>query len=171
MRTYPFSKLFQRKPKERAMEDTSYNNRNLERFLDAQEVVYTTALAEIRAGRKSSHWIWYIFPQMRGLGHSYNSEYYGIESLEEAREYLHHEVLGERLRDITGTLLKHRNKSATDILGEIDAMKLRSSMTLFDIASPNDIFAEVLDVFYEGNRCKHTLRKFSTGDETTQTEN
>ena len=153
------------------MEDTSYNNQNLERFLDAQEGVYTTALAEIRAGRKSSHWIWYIFPQMRGLGHSYNSEYYGIESLEEAREYLHHEVLGERLREITGALLEHRNKSATDILGEIDAMKLRSSMTLFDMASPNDIFAEVLDVFYEGNRCKHTLRKFSTSDETTQTEN
>ena len=107
----------------------------MERFLDAQEVVYTTALAEIRAGRKSSHWIWYIFPQMRGLGHSYNSEYYGIESLEEAREYLHHEVLGERLREITGALLEHRNKSATDILGEIDAMKLRSSMTLFDIAA------------------------------------
>lgn len=171
MRTYPFSKLFQRKPKDTAMEDTSYNNQNLGRFLDAQEGDYPTALAEIRAGRKSSHWIWYIFPQMRGLGHSYNSEYYGIESLEEAREYLHHEVLGERLREITCALLEHRDKSATDILGEIDAMKLRSSMTLFDMASPNDIFAEVLDVFYEGNRCKHTLRKFSTGDETTQTEN
>ena len=151
-----FSNLFQRKPNDKTMGNTNDNSHSLERFLDAQAGVYTTALAEIRNGKKWSHWIWYIFPQMRGLGHSYNSKYYGIESPDEARTYLCHEVLGKRLREITSALLEHRDKSATDILGEIDAKKVRSSMTLFDMISPNDIFAEVLAVFYGGHRCRTT---------------
>lgn len=132
---------------------------NLERFVEAQEQEYTNALAEIRDGRKRSHWIWYIFPQIKGLGHSYNSEYYGIESLDEARAYLEHEVLGAHLREIATTLLQHRGRLAEDILGEIDAKKVRSSMTLFDVVSPNDIFAEVIKNFYGGRKCRFTLQR------------
>lgn len=132
---------------------------NLERFVEAQEQEYTNALAEIRDGRKRSHWIWYIFPQIKGLGHSYNSEYYGIESLDEARAYLEHEVLGARLCEITTTLLQHRGCTAEDILGGIDAKKVRSSMTLFDVVSPNDIFAEVIKNFYGGRKCIFTLQR------------
>lgn len=132
---------------------------NLERFVEAQEQEYTNALAEIRDGRKRSHWIWYIFPQIKGLGHSYNSEYYGIESLDEARAYLEHEVLGAHLREITTTLLQHRGRLADVMLGGIDAKKVRSSMTLFDIVSPNDIFAEVIKNFYGGRKCRFTLQR------------
>lgn len=143
---------------------------SVERFVEANNKMYATALSEIRSGRKSSHWIWYIFPQMRGLGHSPNAQFYGIESITEARAFLNHPILGAHLLEITNAMLAHKGKDALAILGPIDSMKLRSSMTLFDILCPNDIFAEVLDVFYEGNRCKHTLRKFSNEDETTQTK-
>ena len=143
---------------------------SVERFVEANNRMYPIALVEIRAGRKSSHWIWYIFPQMRGLGHSPNSEFYGIESLIEADAFLKHPILGAHLREITQAMLTHKGKDAQAILGSIDSMKLRSSMTLFDILCPNDIFAEVLNVFYDGNRCKHTLRKFSNKDKITQTK-
>lgn len=135
---------------------------NLERFVEAQDTEpfgdYQHALAEMRAGRKRGHWIWYIFPQMRGLGHSPNSYTFGISGLEEAKAYLAHEVLGPRLREITGALLMNQGIPVDVLMGwEVDAMKLRSSMTLFDAASPNDIFDEVLETFFDGSRCRRTL--------------
>ena len=131
----------------------------LSRFLKAQEHSYETALREIRNGRKMSHWIWYIFPQIKGLGKSVNSEYYGITDRSEAEAFLAHPILGARLRLITEALLAHKGKKAEAILGGIDAMKVRSSMTLFDLVSPNDIFAEVLNEFYYGRPCGHTKEK------------
>ena len=115
---------------------------------------------ELRAGQKRGHWIWYIFPQMRGLGHSPNSYTFGISGLEEAKAYLAHEVLGPRLREITEAVLMNQGIPADVLMGwEVDAMKLRSSMTLFDAASPNDIFDEVLEAFFDGSRCRLTLSR------------
>lgn len=131
------------------------NDNDITRFIDAQDSKWSgfnTALREIKAGRKTSHWIWYIFPQLRGLGHSRMSYYYGITGSTEAEEYLSHPILGARLREITTALLRHKNKRPEAILGSIDAQKVRSCMTLFDCISPEDIFAEVLDTFYNGQR-------------------
>lgn len=125
----------------------------LQRFVDAQDQggIYQRALAELRAGRKTSHWIWFVFPQVAGLGRSPMAEEYAIFSLDEARAYLAHPVLGPRLRESAAALLPHAGTPPTAILGEIDAIKLRSSMTLFARADPNEpIFGEVLDVFYDG---------------------
>lgn len=136
---------------------------DLKRFLRAQEYEsggYEDALQEIQSGRKRKHWIWYIFPQINGLGYSDYSEYYGIKSLEEACAYLEDKRLGERLREITNALLKIEGKAAAEILGGIDSMKVRSSMTLFDLVSPHDIFEKVLDKYYMGKRCKLTLKRF-----------
>lgn len=130
---------------------------DLDRFLKPQEYAYASALREIKGGQKQGHWIWYIFPQIKGLGHSYNSEYYGISNLEEARAYLAHPILGARLREITESLLYCGNNSADDILGFPDVLKVRSCMTLFDLVSPNDIFHEVLYKYYEGQRCDKTI--------------
>lgn len=129
----------------------------LQRFIDVQNEYYAQALSEIRLGVKRSHWIWYIFPQMKGLGFSYNSEYYGISSLQEARDYLNHELLGKRLIEITASLLLHKGKDIEQIMGDIDAVKLKSSMTLFDVIKPGGVFGEVLDKFYAGERCRRTL--------------
>lgn len=132
---------------------------NLQRFLDAQENDYADALREIKQGYKQSHWIWFIFPQMRGLGRSSMAEYYGISSNEEARAYLDHPTLKARLIEISTALLQHKGKStAYEILGTIDAIKVRSSMTLFDHIMPNSIFAEVLDAFYNSERDELTIR-------------
>ena len=134
---------------------------NLQRFLDAQESDYANALREIKQGYKQSHWIWFIFPQMRGLGRSYMAEYYGISSIEEARAYLDHPTLKSRLIEISTALLQHKDKStAYEILGTIDAIKVRSCMTLFDHLLPNSIFAEVLDAFYNSQRDELTLNLF-----------
>ena len=130
---------------------------NLQRFLSAQEHDYPIALREIQNGCKQSHWIWYIFPQIKGLGRSYQSEYYGIASRQEAEAYLAEPTLNARLREITLALLDHKNKTAQQILGDIDAMKVKSSMTLFDAIVPNDIYADVLNTFFAGERCKRTL--------------
>ena len=131
---------------------------NLNRFLEAQERDYADALREIKQGYKQSHWIWFIFPQLRGLGHSSMAEYYGIISIEEARAYLENPTLKNRLVEISTELLQHKGKStAYEILGTIDAIKVRSSMTLFDQVMPNTIFAEVLDAFYNGERDEMTL--------------
>lgn len=133
---------------------------DISRFLKAQDGRfdnYQTALAEITNGRKESHWIWYIFPQIKGLGFSEMSQYFGIADIAEAREYLGCQVLRDRLYEITNALLLHSGKSPEAILGGIDAMKVKSSMTLFDVVSPNDVFADVLDKFYNGERCKKTL--------------
>ena len=138
---------------------------DLGRFVEAQELDYTQALKEMKDGQKRGHWIWYIFPQIKGLGHSYNSEYYGISSKEEAKAYLDHPVLGARLREITQALLDCNNKSADDILGFPDVLKVRSCMTLFDLVSPNDIFNDVLYKFYEGQRCDKTIWRLGFHDD------
>ncbi len=134
---------------------------NLNRFVEAQKNTYKIALNEIKNGYKQSHWIWYIFPQHKHLGYSYNSKFYGISCLEEAKEYLFHPVLGIRLKEILTTLLEHSDKAIEDILGDIDALKLKSSMTLFDIVSSDDIFHTVLNVFYSGERDNLTLSLLS----------
>jgi uncharacterized protein (DUF1810 family) len=124
---------------------------DLERFVAAQRTGYDRVLAELRAGRKTGHWIWFIFPQVAGLGRSETSRYYAIASLDEARAYLAHPVLGPRLRECAGLLLATQGRTASDILGELDAMKVRSSMTLFERAAPVEpVFREVLDRFYDG---------------------
>ena len=141
---------------------------DLDRFIKAQDsemYTYVDALNEIRAGHKQGHWIWYVFPQIKGLGHSYKSEFYGIASTEEANAYLKHPVLNKRLREITQAFLDCSNPSAYNILGFPDVLKVQSSMTLFDIVSPNDIFNDVLDKFYEGKRCEKTVRRLDVRDE------
>lgn len=135
---------------------------DLDRFVSAQEYDYPVALSEIKAGRKYSHWIWYIYPQLKGLGRSYNSDFYGLASVAEAKAYLDHPVLGARLREIVQALLQRRGKNPKEILGDIDASKVRSSMTLFDIVSPNDIFGILLDEFYNGRRCHRTMGRLSS---------
>ena len=134
----------------------------LQRFVYAQQHTYNYALEEIRNGRKEGHWIWYIFPQMKGLGHSYMSENYGITSLDEARAYLVHPVLRSRLIEITEALLQHKDKTALEIFGTIDAIKVRSCMTLFDLIEPNSIFAETLAAFYNNERDELTLNMLNT---------
>lgn len=136
---------------------------DIERFVEAQENAYSgyeRALSEMQAGEKYGHWIWYIFPQLRGLGHSGNANFYGIDDLDEAREYLKHPVLGPRLREITAAALSHADdRLAIELMGsDIDAMKLKSSMTLFDQIAPNDIFGDVLEAFFDGERCRRTLQ-------------
>ena len=138
-----------------------YRQQGLERFVEAQKRDYQLALAEVRAGKKRSHWIWYIFPQMYGLGHSCYANLYGIRNRVEAVGYLKHKVLGKRLREITSALLKHEDNPADEIFGDLDAMKVKSCMTLFDIISPDDIFAEVLNKFYGQQRCELTIRMLS----------
>ena len=129
----------------------------LERFVKAQEQMYAVALKEIEQGQKWSHWIWYIFPQLAVLGHSHNAKFYGLSGYDEAEAYLNHPVLGCRLREITQALLQHKELTAEEILGGIDAMKVKSCMTLFAEVSPADIFDEVLKVFYNGSYDKLTL--------------
>ena len=132
---------------------------DLNRFLAAQERDYAQALAEIRAGRKWSHWIWYIFPQLRGLGYSYNAAFYGIADAEEARQYLAHPVLGARLREITGALLELDENDPVRVMGRPDDLKLCSCMTLFaSIAEPDSVFDKVLVKYYGGKRDAATLR-------------
>ena len=142
----------------RRNEELVYRQEGLERFVKAQKRDYQLALEEVRAGKKQSHWIWYIFPQMYGLGHSCYANLYGIRDKKEAEEYLKHKILGKRLREITIALLEHDACSAEDIFGNLDAMKVRSSMTLFDIVSPEDIFDEILNKFYANQRCDITIR-------------
>ena len=132
---------------------------DLERFVDAQAGTYDQALAELRAGRKTSHWMWWVFPQVAGLGMSDTSRTYAVAGLAEARAYLRHDVLGPRLRECCQALLALQDVSATRVLGEIDAIKLRSSMTLFAVAEPAEpVFTEVLDRFYDGERDERTVR-------------
>jgi uncharacterized protein (DUF1810 family) len=128
---------------------TSYD---LDRFVSAQEGVYAGVLDELRRGRKVGHWIWFIFPQVAGLGHSAMSQQYAISSLDEARAYLADPVLGPRLRECAATVLATTGRTAMEIFGQIDAMKLRSSMTLFHRAAPDEpVFAQVLERYYDGN--------------------
>ncbi|RAU81900.1 DUF1810 domain-containing protein [Pontibacter arcticus] len=132
---------------------------NLNRFIEAQESSYQNALTEIKNGRKTSHWMWYIFPQVAGLGFSETSKFYGIKSINEATAYLNHPVLGKRLYEITEALLKHEGKSANQIFGSPDDMKLKSSMTLFAAVSPGDtVFEKVLANYFAGQKDTKTLQ-------------
>ena len=131
---------------------------NLERFKIAQERSYAYALAEIRNGRKVSHWMWYVFPQIAGLGRSSTAEYYSISCLDEAREYLADEVLGERLIEISSALLELNTNDAETVMGFPDCLKLRSSMTLFSVASGGKkVFNDVIAKYYGGEPDERTL--------------
>ena len=124
---------------------------NLGRFERAQRSTYASAVEELRAGRKRSHWMWFVFPQIAGLGRSATAREFAITSLDEARAYLAHPVLGPRLRESAGILAELSGRSADEVFGAIDAMKLRSSMTLFARAAPDEpVFAQVLDRYFGG---------------------
>jgi uncharacterized protein (DUF1810 family) len=130
---------------------------NLERFIKAQEFNYEIALNEIKNGKKVSHWIWYIFPQIDGLGHSSTAKYYAISCLDEAKAYLNNNILKFRLVEICEALLDLDNNDPIKVMGYIDAKKLKSSMTLFNEVSSNSIFKQVLDKYYYGKKDNKTL--------------
>jgi uncharacterized protein (DUF1810 family) len=130
----------------------------LSRFVKAQEPVYDRVLAELRGGRKRSHWMWFVFPQIEGLGHSSTTKYYSIKSAEEARRYLDHPVLGKRLRECAESILALEGLSASSIFGFPDVLKLKSSMTLFArVAEPRSVFVRVLEKYYEGQQDERTV--------------
>lgn len=136
---------------------------NLQRFIDAQDGIFETALSELRGGSKQSHWMWFIFPQLAGLGHSPTSQYYGIASQEEAHAYVDHPILGPRLGQSVEALLPWAGRrSAEQILGPVDAMKLRSSLTLFDRIAPHGAFAQALAAFFGGEPDERTLALLET---------
>ncbi len=131
---------------------------DLARFVTAQTAVYDDVVAELRAGRKESHWMWFVFPQLRGLGSSPMAHRYGVASIDEARAYLRHPLLGPRLVECAKLMLGHRARSAREILGSPDDLKLRSSMTLFAEASADEpSFRAVLDRYYAGQPDERTL--------------
>lgn len=129
----------------------------LDRFLVAQENSYDNALREIRAGRKRSHWMWYVFPQLDGLGMSHTAQHYAIKSLDEARDYISHPLLGARLIEISSALLELESSDASAVMGYPDDLKLRSCMTLFQLVSDSPVFGRVLDKFYGGAKDTRTL--------------
>ena len=130
----------------------------LSRFVKAQDKIYSRALAELKSGRKRSHWIWFVFPQIEGLGFSSTTQYYSIKSLEEARQYLDHPLLGKRLRECAETILALQGLSASTIFGYPDDLKLKSSMTLFAAAAEGQsVFSRVLEKYYQGNPDQSTL--------------
>jgi uncharacterized protein (DUF1810 family) len=131
---------------------------SLQRFVDAQEAVYEQALGELRAGRKRTHWMWFVFPQIAGLGLSPTAAFYAIADLAEARAYCEHPLLGERLRECAQALLEVPGRCAHEILGSPDDLKLRSSMTLFAlVAGQSSVFQRVLDRYYDGAADPRTL--------------
>lgn len=131
---------------------------DLQRFVEAQRRDYATALAELRSGRKRSHWMWYVLPQLRGLGMSGMAQRYGIASAHEARAYLAHPVLGPRLRECVAAMTALPGSDAEDVLGGIDALKFRSCLTLFAAVAPGEAgFAAALDKYYGGERDPRTL--------------
>lgn len=135
---------------------------DLGRFVTAQDAndSYNTALKEIEDGRKKSHWMWYVFPQIQGLGHSIMSQKYSIKSLLEANAYLEHDILGTRMYEVMNALPIYGD--AEEIFGELDAIKLRSCLTLFDLVSPNEIFADFLENYFNKERCQMTLKIVSS---------
>lgn len=130
---------------------------DLERFLKAQEKDYDIALNEIRSGRKESHWIWYIFPQISGLGFSSTSKYYSIKDKKEAEDYLKNKILRNRLLEISNALLELDSDDATYIMGYPDDLKLKSCMTLFSLVSDEEVFQKVLNKFYDGEKDEMTI--------------
>ena len=137
---------------------------NLNRFIIAQDAVYDTVVAELSDGCKRSHWMWYRFPQLKHLGHSYNAKFYGISGWEEAKAYLANPILDARLRKVSEIILALPGNDARDVFGGIDAIKLRSSMTLFDLVAPNDIFSRVLEKYFNGKRDRRTIAIVNEGD-------
>lgn len=136
-----------------------YSPEELRKFVTAQESDYATALAEIRNGRKRSHWMWYIFPQIQGLGMSPTAQYYGIKDLEQAKDFLEHPYLGKNLIEISTALLKLDSSNPSAVMGYPDDLKLCSCMTLFECADPSiEVFGKVLDKFYKGHRDGLTLK-------------
>ena len=139
----------------------------LQRFVDAQRGVYDSVLAELRAGRKATHWIWFVFPQLRGLGRSPTAQRFGIASLDEARAYLDHDVLGPRLRECAGLVARSSQWSARDLFGSPDDLKVRSSMTLFARATDDPaavaVFRDVLDKYYDGEEDPLTVELLTGG--------
>ena len=152
-----FSLRKNKKKEPKKLQPKERKDHSLERFVEAQERMYEVALTEVKSGKKLSHWIWYIFPQLKGLGTSESSQYYGINYIEEARAYLQHPILGARLRDITTIFLDSVGKNAQDVFGYLDAMKVRSCMTLFYEVSEDDLFRKVLDRYYSGLADERTL--------------
>ena len=131
---------------------------DLERFVSAQSGSYARALDEIRAGRKRSHWIWFVFPQIRGLGLSPTSQHYGISGIDEARAYMSHPILGPRIVECAEALLALKGRTASAIMPYPDDLKLRSSMTLFErVAGPDSVFSRVVEKYYQGHRDERTL--------------
>jgi uncharacterized protein (DUF1810 family) len=131
---------------------------DLERFLEAQSRVWELVRSELRAGSKRGHWIWFIFPQMRGLGRSETSRFYGISSREEAVAYLKHPVLGARLIECTRLVLGMKSRTAEQVFGDVDAMKFRSSMTLFaEVSLFEEVFSEAVAKFFDGEKDISTL--------------
>lgn len=131
---------------------------NLNRFLEAQNLKYLDALKEIKQGKKQTHWMWFVFPQIKGLGFSDYNFFYGIENLEETQQYYDHPILGKHLIEISLALLKIENKTALEIMGKSDERKLQSCMTLFSLLiNTNNVFEVVLDKYYQGNKDKKTL--------------
>ncbi|HYS69978.1 MAG TPA: DUF1810 domain-containing protein [Gemmatimonadaceae bacterium] len=137
---------------------------NLARFTEAQAADYSRALSELRAGAKRSHWMWYVFPQIDGLGHSPMSRRYSIKSAAEARAYLDHPVLGTRLRECFAVVYDTAARSALEIFGSPDDLKLRSCATLFSSVSDEDIFEQVLEKYFDSKRDEETLRRLRTGN-------
>ena len=139
--------------------DKGMNINSLDSFLEAQDRMYPVALKELKNGKKRTHWMWFIFPQLRGLGMSSISRYYGLENFDEAKAYLEHPLLSGRLYELCGELLKHKDKTALEIFGDIDEMKLKSSMTLFALTTEDyTIFDEVLERFFYGQMDESTVR-------------
>ncbi|TDV60785.1 DUF1810 domain-containing protein [Pseudomonas sp. LP_7_YM] len=137
---------------------------DLQRFLDAQEPVFETALSQLCNGRKRSHWMWFVFPQLKGLGHSEMAQRYGISGREEALAYLQHPCLGARLESCCSALLQWRQRSATEIMGSPDDLKLRSSMTLFaSVAPQSPLFQKVIDAFFGGTPDSATVSRLRQG--------
>ena len=133
----------------------------LERFVQAQEGSYARALQEIKHGRKTSHWMWYIFPQLSGLGHSQTARYYAIRDRAEAAAYMAHPVLGSRLLEISSELLKLKSSDAREIMGWPDDLKLKSSMTLFGLVSREPVFRQVLEQYFGGEEDQYTVQAIS----------
>ena len=136
---------------------------NLDRFVTAQARDYAVALRELRDGRKSSHWMWYIFPQLASLGSSHRSKFCGLEGLGEAKAYLGHHTLGPRYLACVEALLSHNGAPIGEIMGDVDAMKLRSSLTLMDAAGGGPLLSQALDVFYGGTPCDRTVQTLRDG--------
>ena len=144
---------------EKPVPDNESDPHQLQRFIEAQQRSYDGALAEIRSGRKRSHWMWYVFPQIDGLGRSSTAQYFSIKSIAEAEAYLCHPILGARLRSCAEAVLAVEGRSAHDIFGFPDELKLRSCMTLFAQISPDgSVFERVLDKYFYGQRDEETLR-------------